>query len=333
MPAIRYTAVSKTYGKAGLPAVHDVTVDVDEADFVVLIGPSGCGKTTLLKMTNRLIDATSGAIEVHGRDVRSVRLTELRRHIGYVIQQVGLFPHFTVAANIATVPRLLAWPRRRIEERIDDLLDLVGLEPDKFRKRYPHQLSGGQQQRVGLARALAADPDILLMDEPFGAIDAITRTRLQQQLLEIQRRVRKTVLFVTHDVDEALRLGDRLIVMRDGRVLQYDTPLNVLTAPADGFVRRLLSTDDVLRELSLISVASVMRPGSARSGGQVRSDQSLRDALSSMLAAGSHQATVVDTGGEIAGIVTMADIENASARQRVPQMVATTTYEPISESG
>src|SRR5579872_460917 len=314
MAAIRYREVSKVYAKAGQAAVHDVTLDVDEGKFVVLIGPSGCGKTTLLKMTNRLIDATSGSIEVDGKDVRSVRLTELRRHMGYVIQQVGLFPHYTIEANVATVPRLLSWPKSQIDRRVDELLDLVGLEPDQFRKRYPHQLSGGQQQRVGLARALAADPDILLMDEPFGAIDAITRTRLQQQLLEIQRRVRKTVIFVTHDVDEALKLGDKLAVMRDGRLLQYDSPLSVLTEPADDFVRSLLNTDDVLRELALIPISTVMTPGD---GGdcRIRSDRSLRDALSTMISRSTDALTVVDADGSVSGKVTMAEVERAGARR------------------
>jgi osmoprotectant transport system ATP-binding protein len=316
--AISYTGVSKKYGQAGAPAVHDVTLDVEAADFAVLIGPSGCGKTTLLKMTNRLIDATAGSIVIDGRDIRSVKLTELRRHMGYVIQQVGLFPHYTVAANVATVPRLLAWPKKKIEARTDELLDLVGLEPDRFRQRYPHQLSGGQQQRVGLARALAADPDILLMDEPFGAIDAITRTRLQDQLLTIQRAVRKTVLFVTHDVDEALRLADKLIVMRDGNVLQYASPLEVLTKPADDFVSELLNTDDVLRELGVVYIKSVMSPASTRQGPPIIQNRSLREALSMMLATRSERLTVIDDRDDVVGTISMSDVERLSARDRQP---------------
>ena len=317
MPAISYQDVSKGYAKVGRAAVHNVTFDVDEAKFVVLIGPSGCGKTTLLKMTNRLVEPSSGRIEVNGRDIASVKLTELRRHMGYVIQQVGLFPHNTVATNVATVPRLLGWPRAKIDGRIDELLDLVGLEPSQYRERYPGQLSGGQQQRVGLARALAADPAILLMDEPFGAIDAITRSRLQDQLIQIQRRVRKSVLFVTHDVDEALRLADKIVVMRDGEVVQYDTPFNVLTRPKDDFVRSLLDTDDVLRELSLITVESVMSPVTVLNGRpSIKSDQNLREALSVMIAKGTSELTAVDGYGSPVGIVSMSDVRDYGDRSQ-----------------
>ncbi|HZT97856.1 MAG TPA: ABC transporter ATP-binding protein [Chloroflexota bacterium] len=314
MAAISYRTVSKRYTGSGQAAVHDISLEVPESKFVVLLGPSGCGKTTLLKMTNRLIEPSSGTIEVNGRNTDSVSVTELRRHMGYVIQQVGLFPHQTVATNIATVPRLLHWPRKRIEQRIDELLDLVHLAPAEFRKRYPSQLSGGQQQRVGLARALASDPAILLMDEPFGAIDAITRLRLQDQLLAIQRRVKKTVLFVTHDVDEALRLADMIVVMRDGVVLQYDSPLNILAHPADDFVRRLLNTDDVFREFGLMTVRASMSPGSpAVDGPTIAPDENLREALSLMIAGGVERLTVVEDGAPV-GTLTMSQIQRLGAR-------------------
>lgn len=314
MLAIRYREVSKRYAGTSRPAVDGVSLEVEEAKVVVLLGPSGCGKTTLLKMTNRLIEPSSGVIEVNGRDIRGQRVTTLRRQMGYVIQQVGLFPHLNVATNVATVPRLLGWSKRRIAERTDELMELVGLEPAIYRRRYPHELSGGQQQRIGLARALAADPDILLMDEPFGAIDAITRARLQEQLVDIQRRVRKTILFVTHDVDEALRLADKLVVMRDGHVLQYDTPINVLTQPADAFVRQLLNTDDVLRELSVIYVGSVMRPAGAwDKGPAIEKDSSLREALSTMISGDVDQLIVLERGTPV-GIITLDQVRSIGAR-------------------
>lgn len=319
MPAISYSSVTKRYGQAGAAAVYDVTLDVDDAKFVVLLGPSGCGKTTLLKMTNRLIEPTGGRIDVNGRDITSVKATELRRHIGYVIQQVGLFPHMTVEANIATVPRLLGWSRSRTDGRIDELLNLVGLAPDQYRRRYPQQLSGGQQQRVGLARAMAVDPPIMLMDEPFGAIDAITRSRLQDQLVQIQRKVRKTVLFVTHDVDEALRLGDMLVIMREGAVVQYDTPFNILTRPRDDFIRELLDTDDILRELSLVTVDMAMAvPNGRVPVVTIGPHGSLRQALSLMIATGESHLSVVNEDGLTVGLVTLDQIREYGNRSKQP---------------
>jgi osmoprotectant transport system ATP-binding protein len=238
-PVVSFHNVIKQYGGADA-AVAGVTLDIPRGRFVVLVGPSGSGKTTLLKCVNRLSDVTSGRIVVDGEDVAAVDPVALRRRIGYVIQQVGLFAHMTVAENIAVVPSLLGWDKARTDARVDELLDLVHLEPARYRARYPAQLSGGQAQRVGLARALAADPQILLMDEPFGAIDAIERARLQDELAELQSRLRKSVLFVTHDVDEALRLADLVVVMRAGRVEQAGTPLELLTGPANAFVAALL---------------------------------------------------------------------------------------------
>src|SRR4051812_17988214 len=256
--AIVFEEVIKRFPGNPRPAVAGVTLSVPEGHLVVLLGPSGCGKTTLLRLVNRLIEHDSGTILVSGRDIDSLPPTELRRGIGYVIQSVGLFPHMRVENNIAVVPRLLGWDSARISRRTDELLPLVGLPPAEYRRRYPSQLSGGQQQRVGLARAMAADPAIMLMDEPFAAIDNITRRRLQDELLDIQSKVRKTILFVTHDVEEAIRLADKIAVMREGHVVQYDTPLNILSAPADSFVAELVGAGDVLRRLSLLDVQHAM---------------------------------------------------------------------------
>jgi len=228
--------VSKQFA-SGSNAVRDLTLEIRDGETCVLIGPSGCGKTTTWRMINRLIDPDSGRILVDGVDTRGVDPPALRLKMGYVIQQTGLFPHMTVGANVGTVPRLWNWERRRIDNRVDELLELVGLDPAEYRDRYPHQLSGGQRQRVGFARALAADPPILLMDEPFGAVDRITRERLQHEFIAIQRRVRKTVVFVTHDIEEAVLVGDRICVMKmQAQVAQYDTPENVLAHPASEYV-------------------------------------------------------------------------------------------------
>ncbi|MDQ3706239.1 MAG: ABC transporter ATP-binding protein [Chloroflexota bacterium] len=313
--AITFEHVTKRYPAATQPAVDDVSLEVPHGSLVVLLGPSGCGKTTLLKMVNRLQEHDLGRVLVDGKDVRSFQVNDLRRGIGYTIQSVGLFPHMTVARNIATVPEMLRWDKPRIEERIDSLLELVGLDPGEYRHRYPEQLSGGQQQRVGLARALAADPAILLMDEPFAAIDSITRRRLQDELLDIQARLRKTVLFVTHDVEEAIRLGDRIAVMRLGRVVQYDTPLNILSKPADEFVASLVGAGDVLRRLSLLSVRSAMCPPAGRSpadrGAVLDANSTLREALGLLLSTGAEWLSVRGPSGEEEGIIDLSSIKSA----------------------
>jgi len=237
---IRLENVSKQFA-GGSNAVLNLSLDIGDAETCVLIGPSGCGKTTTLRMINRLIDPESGRILVDGVDTRGVDPAALRLKMGYVIQQTGLFPHMTVGANVGTVPRLWKWDRRRIEHRVDELLTLVGLDPEEYRDRYPHQLSGGQRQRVGFARALAADPPILLMDEPFGAVDRITRERLQQEFVSIQRSMRKTVVFVTHDIEEAVLVGDRLCIMKmQAQIAQYDTPERILRQPASEYVVQFL---------------------------------------------------------------------------------------------
>lgn len=255
-PMIALQGVSKTYPKQPRPAVAGLNLDIPEGAIVTLIGPSGCGKTTILKMMNRLIEPTTGRILLDGEDVTDVNADQLRRRMGYVIQQVGLFPHLTVADNIAVVPRMLGWDKRRITRRVDELLHLVGMEPADFRDRYPRQLSGGQQQRVGVARGLAADPPVMLMDEPFGAIDPITRERLQDEFLEVQRQVAKTICFVTHDLSEAVKLGDRIAVFAaGGRLAQYDTPSEVLAHPADDFVAEFVGSGAAVRRLSLLGIS------------------------------------------------------------------------------
>lgn len=251
--------VTKIYDDPEKPAVNNLSFEVAAGETCVLIGPSGCGKTTTLKMVNRLVEPTSGSICVNGEDVLNQDPVNLRRHIGYVIQQVGLFPHMTVFQNIATVPTLLKWNPTRIDSRVDELLELVGMDPASYRERYPRELSGGQQQRVGVARALAADPPVLLMDEPFGAIDPITRENLQNEFLRLQRRINKTILFVTHDIDEALKMGTLICILAEGGIkAQFDTPANILARPADDFVASFVGADRGLKRLSLIRVNEVM---------------------------------------------------------------------------
>ncbi len=240
--AIEFKNVSKTFRGAGYPAVNDVSLTVNEGEFVTILGSSGCGKTTLLKMVNRLYEPDTGSIILFGEDISTVDVVRVRRRIGYVIQQIGLFPHCTVGDNIATVPKLLKWDKAKIDERVDELLTLVGLEPKEFRDRYPSQLSGGQQQRVGLARALAVDPKIMLMDEPFGAVDSITREKLQDELARLHKETGKTFLLVTHDIEEAFKLGDRVIIMNEGTIRQFDTPEAIIRRPGDPFVESLVNS-------------------------------------------------------------------------------------------
>ena len=250
--------VTKQYGRhpaSGSPAVNDLSLTVPAGKICVLVGPSGCGKTTSLKMVNRLIEPTSGRILIDGHDIAERDVTELRRGIGYVIQQIGLFPHETVSENVVVVPRLLGWPAARLRERAEELLGLVGLDPGRYRHRYPSQLSGGERQRVGVARALAADPPIMLMDEPFGAVDPIVRDRLQNEFLRLQEGLAKTILFVTHDIDEAIKMGDLVAVLQvGGHLAQFGPPVDILAAPADDFVARFVGADRGLKRLSLIRV-------------------------------------------------------------------------------
>jgi osmoprotectant transport system ATP-binding protein len=255
---IRLEGVTKRYPGQDRPAVEHIDLNIPDGEIVIFVGPSGCGKTTLMKMINRLIEPTSGRIFIQGEDVTRANPDELRRRIGYVIQQIGLFPHMTIGDNIATVPKMLGWDSARISKRIDELLELVGLDGPTFRSRYPKQLSGGQRQRVGVARALAVDPPVMLMDEPFGAIDPITRDRLQNEFLRLQADIRKTIVFVTHDIDEAIKMGDRIAILREGaQVAQYDTPQHILSAPADDFVADFVGAGASLKRLNLTRVRDV----------------------------------------------------------------------------
>ncbi|MFY1634666.1 ABC transporter ATP-binding protein [Solwaraspora sp. WMMB335] len=303
--AITLAGIGKRFPD-GTQAVHDLTLRIPAGQLVVLIGPSGCGKSTILRMINRLIEPTSGRILLGEEDVTRVDPVQLRRRIGYVIQHVGLFPHQTIRANVGTVPRLLRWSRDRIRKRADELLDLVGLEPARYAKRYPHELSGGQRQRVGVARALAADPVLLLMDEPFSAVDPIARGRLQEEFLRLQATVRKTIVLVTHDLDEAVRLGDRIAVLsQGGRLEQYAEPAHLLGAPATPFVQEFVGTDRAIRRLAVTPVAPdlLAPPDGPGELPVVALGTSLYDALAAILVAGTEHARVVDAAGQPVGLL------------------------------
>ena len=281
---IKLEHVTKNFAGSNRPAVDNLDLHIEAGTTVAMIGPSGCGKTTTMRMINCLETPTRGRVLVNGNDVANTDPKQLRRTIGYVIQQVGLFPHMTIARNIATVPRLLGWDKARTDRRIDELLELVSLDPAVMRNRLPHELSGGQRQRVGFARALAADPAIMLMDEPFGAIDPITRVRLQDEFRQILKKVSKTVVIVTHDIDEAIKMGDRVAIMRDGHLLQYDSPEAILANPANEFVKNFLGPDRTIKRLSLINVASVMtKPRATPEGTPIAPDANLHVALASIL--------------------------------------------------
>ena len=298
--------LTKTYGAATV--VDDVSMAIEENSITVIVGTSGSGKSTLLRMINRLIEPTSGRVLIDGKDTKAEPAHLLRRRIGYAIQGHGLFPHRTVSENIATVPRLLGWEESRINARVDELLTVFQLDPAVFGVKFPHQLSGGQQQRVGVARALAAEPAVLLMDEPFGALDPIIRAKAQDDLLGIQQRFGTTIVLVTHDIDEAFRLGDRVAVMSGGRLLQYDRPAALVTRPADPFVSRLTGiADRAMKLLSLTTAGEAAQPGAA-DGPTIAGDATLRDALSDLVWRGAESATVVDADGTARGYITVATI-------------------------
>ena len=302
---IEIQSLTKEYG--GVKAVDDVTMTVETGTITVIVGTSGSGKTTLLRMVNRLEEPTSGEVRINGTSTLSVPPHILRRRIGYAIQGHGLFPHHTVARNIAAVPNLLNWPRDKIAARVDELLELFSLDPEKFRDRYPADLSGGQQQRVGVARALASRPDLMLMDEPFGALDPIIRARAQDDLRRIQKKLGSTIMLVTHDMEEAIRLADKIAVMDAGRLVQYAAPAEIITHPATDFVADMVGdVERPLRLLSLIPVSQVVVDGSAQ-GAAVMSDASLRDALSACLWTG-RTAVPVEREGKIIGRVTLVAI-------------------------
>jgi len=309
---IRLDHVTKNYEGSERHAVDTLELEIETGTTVALIGPSGCGKTTTMRMINRLETLTRGRVLVNGRDVAETDQKQLRRSIGYVIQQVGLFPHMTIERNVATVPRLLGWDKARTDRRIDELLELVGLDPAIMRRRLPHELSGGQRQRVGFARALAADPAIMLMDEPFGAIDPITRVRLQDEFRQILKKVSKTVVIVTHDIDEAIKMGDRIAIMRDGRLLQYDTPEAILARPANDFVESFLGPDRAIKRLSLIEVASVMAPPVTEvSAVSIGPSASLHDALALILAGDLRGLDVKAGSGERVGYLSREAVLSA----------------------
>jgi osmoprotectant transport system ATP-binding protein len=324
--------VSKRYPGQREPAIGDLSLTVPAGEVCVLVGPSGSGKTTAMRLINRMIPLSDGDILLGGRSVLQREPRALRREIGYVIQQVGLFPHLTVAENIATVPRLLGWDRQRIAGRVHELLALTGLDPDEMAARYPAQLSGGQRQRVGVARALAADPPLMLMDEPFGAIDPINRAHLQDEFLALQRQVRKTIVFVTHDIDEAIKMGDRIAILREGGVLaQYDTPSEILTRPADEFVSQFVGADRALKRLSLTTVAELpllpadgvhgaapSRSASPPDSRRVAPEATVHDALSQLLSAGGEPLQVTDGDGRVLGLLTLAQIQQLLRADRAP---------------
>ncbi|HSI48317.1 MAG TPA: ABC transporter ATP-binding protein [Ideonella sp.] len=308
---IEFHGVSKFFGNAA--AVRDLSLTIERGEFTVLIGGSGSGKSTTLKMINRLIEHDAGRILFQGQEIRSFRPEDIRRRMGYAIQSTGLFPHWTVAQNIATVPQLLKWPAARIAKRVSELLDLLGLPPDQYRGRYPHQLSGGQQQRVGVARALAADPEVLLMDEPFGALDPITRSALQQEMARIHRASGKTIVLVTHDIDEALGLATRIVLLDQGRIVQAGTPTELLRSPASDFVRDFLGRSEIgIKLLALETVAARMRPHEPADGEPIAASLSLRDALSVFVARSVERLPVVDAQGQAVGTLHFADLLHAA---------------------
>jgi osmoprotectant transport system ATP-binding protein len=315
---IVFRDVTKYYPGRTAAAVKDLSLVIPAGEICVLVGPSGAGKTTAMKLVNRLIDFDEGDITIDGRSVRSLDAVELRRGIGYVIQQIGLFPHMTVGDNIGVVPRLLGWPKKRIRERTAELIELVGLEAGDV-ERYPSQLSGGQRQRVGLARALAADPNVMLMDEPFGALDPITRDRLQNEFLRLHEVERKTVIFVTHDIDEAIKLGDRIAILREGGVLaQYDTPDAILASPADEFVARFVGADRGLKRLALRRLGEIELEspnGYPADAPRTSLQTTLRDALSLMLTEGAERLVVVDDEGAVAGVLSVGRVSRLLAER------------------
>lgn len=337
-PVIRFDSVSKQYPD-GTVAVTDLSLDVQQGELLCLVGPSGCGKTTTMKMVNRLVEPTSGRVFVEGSDVSAVNVADLRRRIGYVIQQVGLFPHQRVDENVATVPRLLGWDAGRTRRRVDELLELVGLDPAVYRDRWPAQLSGGQRQRVGVARALAADPPVLLMDEPFSAIDPVARGRLQQEFLNVQRAVRKTIVFVTHDLDEAVLLADRIAILSQGGVLaQHAAPAEILGAPASPFVEEFVGLERGLRRLvvTAVDLAALQdrdvepaidgRPARWRDSGRavaaVPADASLKEVLARILSSDEGYVSVIDPeSGVHLGALGATDV-HATLRRSVEQAAA-----------
>jgi osmoprotectant transport system ATP-binding protein len=314
--------LAKDYGQTR--AVNDLSFEVTTSEVCVLIGPSGCGKTTTLRMINRLIEPSSGRILINGQDISRIKPERLRRSIGYAIQSVGLFPHMTVATNIAVVPQLLNWEKEATSQRVEELLRLVGLDPREFGHKYPSQLSGGQAQRVGVARALAANPPILLMDEPFGAVDPLTRERLQYQFVRIQQELKKTVILVTHDLNEAIRLADRIAIMSAGKLVQYDTPETILSRPANKFVHDFVGTDRALKRLSRIGIDGFIKP---------TNPVAITDSINTISAVIGHRpsAWVVDGDGRLLGWIDRRSLTQANSTSQI--LVAQTADEVAISKG
>lgn len=310
--SIELSNVTKSYPNQPQSAVENFSMSINPGELIMLVGPSGCGKTTTMKMINRIIEPTSGSIKIDGEDILSLDQNTLRRRIGYVIQQIGLFPHMTIAENVSVVPKLLGWDKAKTAARVDELLSLVDLDPAKFANRYPKQLSGGQQQRIGVARALAADPPVMLMDEPFGATDPITREKLQDEFLRLQATIGKTIVFVTHDFDEAIKLGDRIAVLSErSQIEQFDTPANILANPASDYVSSFIGEGAALKRLALIPIASAKLGPTTASGPSVMISENLREALDHIVLNGGSPVPVTDLKGKVVGSISVKEISNA----------------------
>lgn len=305
---IKLEDVTKKFPGMERPAVKKLNLSIEEGEICTFVGPSGCGKTTTLKMINRIIEPSGGKIYVNGENVIEQDSNELRKNIGYVIQKIGLFPHYSVFDNIAIVPRLLGWEEDRVEKRIVELLNTMNLDPDENRNKFPKALSGGQSQRVGVARAMAANPPVMLMDEPFGAVDPITRNQLQNEFLKLQKSLKKTICFVTHDIDEAIKMGDKIAIMDDGELVQYDTPENILFAPANDFVKEFVGADRSLKVLNLLRVETVMRTKLKR----VRMDAGIQELEKHFSHPNTNRILIQNEKEEIIGYVARDEIEKAS---------------------
>jgi osmoprotectant transport system ATP-binding protein len=318
---ITFKGVSKDYERQGekVKAVDNVNMTVEQGEICVLIGPSGCGKTTLLRMVNRLVPISEGTIEVGGAEINSLDPINLRRSIGYVIQQNGLFPNMTIEENINVVPKMIGWDGQKMKSRYKELMEMMGLDPEEYRKRFPWELSGGQQQRIGVARAMAADPPVMLMDEPFGALDPVIRDHLQNEFLRLQKNMKKTILFVSHDIDEAIRLGDKIAIFNQGQLMQFGTPDDILSNPRNEFVRDFIGSDREIKRLSLLTVKELLnklkkigRSNSATHevhGESVMLDSDLRTALSVLLASPTGEAAVVDKHNHLHGYLGISDFQ------------------------
>lgn len=300
---IELKQITKQYPGQAMPAVDQLSLSIPEGEICVLVGPSGCGKSTTLRMINRMIEPTSGTIKINGKDVTNTDPDQLRMGIGYVIQQIGLLPHRTISENIAIVPRLYKWPKDKIKKRVEELIVMMGLDPEKTRDKYPSQLSGGQMQRVGVARAMAVDPPIMLMDEPFGAVDPIARTHLQDEFLRLQKEIKKTIVFVTHDINEAIKMGDKLAIFNAGKLVQFGTPEEILTKPINDFVENFIGHDRVVKKLNLFHAAEAMQPVRC-----LLKENELSNAAQKMKDTGAEVAFLLNKAGKSCGHITLADV-------------------------